>query len=148
MYKHILIPTDGSELATRAVDEGLKFAKWAKATVTCLLVTPHMHVAQSAGLREAVDKMMERAHEDDIRKHAEEVLEPVRQRAEAAGVVCVTLNVVSDQTADTIIDTAGKRGCDLIIMASHGRGGVKAVLLGSTSTQVLAGTKLPVLVLR
>ena len=150
MYKHVLIPTDGSELASKAVDEGLRFAKWANATVTCLLVTRHFHTIKEMdeGLRGAAEKVMERLHDGDIRKHAAEVLEPVAKRSAAAGVRCETLNVVSDRTAEAIIDAAKQRGCDLIIMASHGHSGIKALVLGSETMNVLKSSKIPVLVLR
>jgi nucleotide-binding universal stress UspA family protein len=150
MYKHVLIPTDGSELADKAVDEGLRFAKWANATVTCLFVNPHFHTRTEGGegFREAADKVMERLHEDDLRKHAQEVLDPVAKQSAASGVKCETLSVVSDRPADAIVDTAKQRGCDLIIMASHGRSGVKALVLGSETMNVLTNSKIPVLVLR
>ena len=150
MYKHVLIPTDGSELANKAVDEGLRFAKWANAKVSCLLVVPHFHATKEMeeGYRDAADKVMERLHDDDIRKHARKVLDPVVQRSAASGVACETLNVVSDRPGEAIIDAAKQRGCDLIIMASHGRSGLKALMLGSETMNVLTNSRIPVLVLR
>jgi nucleotide-binding universal stress UspA family protein len=91
---------------------------------------------------------MERLHDVDIRQHAAEVLDPIAKRSAAAGVRCETVNVVSDRTAEVIIDTAKQRGCDLIIMASHGHSGIKALMLGSETMTVLTSSKIPVLVLR
>ena len=150
MYKHVLIPTDGSELASKAVDEGLRFAKWANATVTCLLVTPHFHTTKEMeeGFRDAADKVLEKLHGSDAQTHAREVLDPVAKRSAKSGVACETLSVVSDRPSEAIVETAKQRGCDVIIMASHGRSGFKALMLGSETMNVLTSSRIPVLVLR
>ncbi len=150
MYKHILIPTDGSVLSTTAVTEGLKFAKSINAKVTCVHVLPHFHALQEVdeGLRASIDRLTESLHKPDAEEHARKVLAPVSALAENQGVACATMQVTHNLPYQAIIDTAKNSGCDLILMASHGRTGVEAVLLGSETTKVLTHTKIPVLVVR
>ena len=131
MYRHILIPTDGSELAERAVTHGLSLAKFVGAKVTVIIVA------------EAFAKYTER-----IKKHNASMLDRAANAAKQAGVPCDTIHVQDVQPYDAIIATATDRGCDLIVMASHGRGGLSAVVLGSVTNKVLTHTKVPVLVVQ
>ena len=145
MYKHILIPTDGSALSEMAIRQGIAFAKAIQAEVTALTVTPPFHVFD-------VDPVMvsstpaQYAMESQAR--AEKYLAVARVEAGIAGVPCETLHVTRDHVYESIIDTASKRGCDLIFMASHGRKGMSALVLGSETYKVLTHGKIPVLVCR
>jgi nucleotide-binding universal stress UspA family protein len=146
MYKHILIATDGSELAGHAVTEGLSVAQAMGAKVTFIVVeTPFdvMSVPESRArhLGEEFAK-----HAERIKKHAAAVLEHASGKAKAVNVRCETLQVEHDQPYQAIIASAKDRDCDLIVMASHGRSGISALLLGSVTNKVLTHTKTPVLV--
>ncbi|KDB95087.1 universal stress family protein [Bordetella bronchiseptica E010] len=145
MYQHILIPIDGSDLANTAIDKGLALAKALGARVTVLtVVEPYPHMAAEAvqlgGLRKEYEKQ--------VHARASEWLEPAGAKAAAAGVPCELLKRDADMAFRAIVETAAERGCDLIAMASHGRGGVAAVLLGSQTQKVLAHSQVPVLVYR
>jgi nucleotide-binding universal stress UspA family protein len=85
-------------------------------------------------------------HAERAKAHAEKILNGVAEAARSAGVVCETVQIEEDHPYEAIIDTAQQRGCDLIVMASHGRSGIAAIVLGSTTTKVLTHTKIPVLV--
>ena len=126
MYRHILIPTDGSELAERAVAHGLALAKFVGAKVTVIIVA------------EAFAKYTEQ-----IKKHNASVLDRAANAAKQAGVPCETVQV-QDVPYKAIIGAAKDRGCDLIVMASHGRGGLSAMVLGSVTNKVLTHAKTPV----
>ena len=141
MYRHILIPTDGSELAERAVTHGLSLAKFVGAKVT--VVIAEKQVVSWSGGAEAFLRYTEH-----IKKHVASVLDRVANAAKQAGVPCDTIHVQDVQPYEAIIATATDRGCDLIVMASHGRGGLAAVVLGSVTNKVLTHATTPVLVYR
>ena len=148
MYQHILIPTDGSELAHKAVVHGLALAKTVGAKVTALTVEPSFNVydvppSQMAKMSGAFDEYAEQA-----RKHATRLLNKVADEAKAAGVSCETLQLTHDRPFESIVAAAKDNDCDLIVMASHGRTGIAAVILGSVTTKVLAHTAVPVLICR
>jgi len=144
MYRHILIPTDGSELAERAVTHGLSLAKSTGAKVTVIIVEEpfNWHAAEYAGIGELA------RHAEQMKKHLASVLSRAADAAQQAGVSCDTIQVEDAQPYQAIIAAAADRGCDLIVMASHGRSGLSAVLLGSVTNKVLTHTKVPVLVCR
>jgi nucleotide-binding universal stress UspA family protein len=147
MYRHMLIPTDGSELSQKAVRHGLALAKAVGAKVTVLVVE---HSFDVFSVRESQLYSMPKelaAYNKHIKEHARKILAEVGKAAKAAGVACSTVQAVHDQPYKAIIDNATKRRCDLIVMASHGRSGISALLLGSVTTKVLTHTKIPVLVL-
>ena len=150
MFKHILIPTDGSDLSTNAVRQGLALAKSINASVTCLYVLPHLHMIQNPdeGSRAELNRLGEELNKPKAEEHARKVLEPLERLAANEGVKCATTHTTSNIPYQAIIDTAHKLKCDLILMASHGRSGLQAVLLGSETTKVLTHSKLPVLVVR
>ena len=146
MYSNILIATDGSQLAEKAVSHGLSLAKLAGAKVTALIVEPSFNVF---GVPESQVRQMPEAfakHAEHIKQHATKVLSHVAEAAQKAGVPCETVQLEHDQPYEAIIKTAEDKGCDLIVMASHGRSGISAVLLGSVTNKVLTHTKIPVLV--
>ncbi len=145
MYKHILIPTDGSELSQKALRQGIVLARVFGAGVTALTVSPTFHNL-------ALDPVMVAATPEqygkDCAARAEKYLEAARIEAGIAGVPCEIQHVVHDHPFRVIVDTATTKHCDLIVMASHGRRGMSALLLGSETTKVLTHTKIPVLVCR
>jgi nucleotide-binding universal stress UspA family protein len=145
MYRHILLPTDGSELSARAIDAGIGLAKALGARVTALHVTaPYYPEGENA----AAFAAQSRAHAERTEAAAREALEPAVRAARAAGVACAPLHRASDTPWDEIIRAATDEGCDLIFMASHGRRGVAALVLGSETHKVLTHSKIPVLVVR
>jgi nucleotide-binding universal stress UspA family protein len=146
MYRHILIPTDGSALAEKAVLHGLSLAKSIGAKVTSLIVEAPFSVydVPESKMRQMPQVFAEYA--DQIKRHAATVLNHVSELAKAAGVHCETVQIEHYHPYQAIISTAEESGCDLIVIASHGRSGISGVLLGSVTTKVLTHTHIPVLV--
>jgi len=147
MYKNILIPTDGSEASRRAITAGVKLARALGARVTGLFAAPP---ATPIIFRDRLPAGYDtpRHNEALIARAAAAHLAVIERAATAAGVRCACIKVTSDYPADTVLETARKRGCDLIVMASHGRHGLRGLLLGSETQKVLAASKIPVLVHR
>ncbi len=145
VHQHILIPTDGSELSRNAIDYGMALAKSVSAKVTVLTVSQpfHMLAADPLTITDTPEEYAKR-----VATIAEKYLDAARQAAMAAGVNCETLHVEHDQPYQAIIDTATGKSCDLIVMASHGRRGISAVVLGSETVKVLTHSTIPVLVFR
>ena len=149
MYKHILIPTDGSELSTRGVACGLELAKTLSAKVTIVhAIEVFTSVFSSPdgqwiGGAELVGQL-EAAQEES----AKNALDAVSRQAAEAGVTAEIVSSRDLTPSDSIIKTAEERGCDLIVMASHGRRGVRRMMLGSQTAEVLARSDVPVLVIR
>jgi nucleotide-binding universal stress UspA family protein len=163
MFKHILLPTDGSELSAATVQQGIRFAKMIGSRVTGLYVMPvHYRFRYTAmAMQEAFGqatkryKELEEAHVAAIEKGAEidkglaeAHLSAIEKSAKDAGVDCDVICEKNDSPYQAIIRVAQQRGCDLIMMASHGRKGVDAFLLGSETQKVLTHSKIPVLVSR
>ena len=145
MYKHILIPTDGSELSKLALQEGIALARALGARVTAVTVTVPFHtISADPGM---VTDTPER-HTERMTAIAAQYLNEAKDIASAAGVECDLVRVEHDHPYRAIIDTAGQRGCDAIHMASHGRRGVSAILLGSETFKVLTHSSIPVIVCR
>ncbi len=144
MYQHILIPTDGSELAERAVTHGLSLAKLVGAKITAIIVEEHppgwLSLARVAEASATFD--------EQIKKYAASALARVANQAKQAGVPCDAIQVEDGQPHEAIIATAMERSCDLIVMASRGSSGLSAVVLGGVTHKVLTHTKIPVLVVR
>ena len=145
MFKHLLLPIDGSELSEAAVQKGVAFAKSLNASITGFYVMPEFHIFTYR--TEMVDNTKEEFAKD-CRAHADRYLAVVKKAAKAAGVDCDTSVATSDHPYEAIIKAAEKKGCDLIMMASHGRRGVQGLLLGSETQKVLTHSKIPVLVYR
>jgi nucleotide-binding universal stress UspA family protein len=145
MFKHILLPTDGSELSEAAIHKGIQFAKSINAKVTGFHVILPFHVFtfQTEMLEDTKEQF-----ERDSQAHAERCLDVIKKAAAEAGVRCDTDSVVASHPYDAIIKAAEAKGCDLILMASHGRRGVQGLLIGSETQKVLTHTKRPVLVVR
>ena len=140
MYRHILIPTDGSKLAERGVAHGLALAKSLGATVSFIFVVEAFSEVSGRFL-EAVATYAELRKEQ-----AAGVLEGAANAARTAGVSCETIQAESGQPHQAIIAAAKDNGCDLIVMSSHGRSGLSMLLIGSVTNKVLTEAKTPVLV--
>ena len=141
MYKHILIPTDGSSLSANAIEQGVSFAKALGAKVTGITVSIPF---QTAALDPLMVSDTADQYKQDCEDRAEKFLGTVSLAAEAAGVPCEVVHVTADPH-EGIIETALGRGCDLIFMASHGQKGVSALVLGS---EALIQSRIPILVCR
>lgn len=145
MFKHVLIPTDGSELSNIAIVNGIKFAKEINAKVTGLTVTKPFHVF-------AVESMQigDTAAQYSIDAHAlaDRNLKVLKEAADKAGVDCELVQCSSEHPYQEIVKAATDHGCDVIFQASHGRHGMGALILGSETQKVLTHTKIPVLVFR
>jgi nucleotide-binding universal stress UspA family protein len=147
MYKHILIPTDGSEIAERAVEAGIEFARWAKARVTGFTAVPEYELP-SEGAMASGHALSMTEHDVRSRKKADEILARVAEKARAASVDFDADFVQSDHPWEAIVAAAHKHGCDLIFIASHGRRGFSALMHGSETHGVLTHCKIPTLVYR
>lgn len=144
MYKNILLPTDGTEFCDKAVRHGVALAKFTGARATGVVVTvPLRRFVAPSIPPDMVEELRE-----NRRAAVKEILTSVEATAKASGVPCETLEVEDEHPYQGIIRTAQSKGCDLIVMASHGRRGVSAVLIGSETQKVLTHSTIPVLVCR
>ena len=145
MYTHILIPTDGSNLSELAVTNALQFAKAMKAKITALHggVPFHILAADSEALTDT-----RRDYEKHARRKSDEIMSAIQKKAKNLGVDCHSRVVTNEHPYEAIIKAAEAEECDLIVMASHGRKGVKGLLLGSVTQKVLTHSRIPVLVYR
>ena len=147
MYKHILIPTDGSELSQKAIEAGIEFARDAHARVTGFTAVPEYPIPSEAELMARRAISLEQ-YEREAKQQAEAKLQKIADRARDAGVDHDADYALSDEPYDAIIRAAQRHGCDLIFMASHGWRGLKGLLLGSETHKVLTHSRIPVLVVR
>jgi nucleotide-binding universal stress UspA family protein len=145
MYKHILIATDGSELAGKAVAAGFDLARGLGARITAVTVTEPWSamVTGEAVLAFPVDE-----YEKSAIENASHILSGVTKLARKANIDCATVHAKDQYPADGILETAKSKACDLIVMASHGRRGLTRLLLGSQAVQVLTHSTVPVLICR
>lgn len=145
MFKHLLIPTDGSSLSESAVLNAVQLAKSMSARVTAITVSVPFHVF-------ALDPVMVTDTENAYREHCEnratKYLGVVKRAAESAGIAFEGVHVFHEHPYAAIIAAARQKACDVICMASHGRKGVAALVLGSETMKVLTHSKIPVLVWR
>ena len=147
MYKHILLPTDGSPLSRRAVRAGIKLAKSLGAKVTGFYAAPPATPLEYRGLL-PVGYADPAEHARLIERAAARYLAVIGRAAKAAGVRCTLEHVTDDYPADAIVLAARRNKCDLIYMASHGHRGFMSSLLGSQTHKVLARSKMTVMVYR
>jgi len=148
MFKHILLPTDGSPLSDKGVQRGIAFAKRIKARVTAMHVVPQFRVLADEAMLPSAAPLRQRLVAE-AEAQGKRIIDKAAKRAKAAGVRCNGIVVPPGGLIyEKIIATARKQKCDLIFMSSHGRGGVASVLLGSETSKVLAHSKIPVLVVR
>lgn len=145
MYKHILLPTDGSALSEAAAKEGIALARAVGAKVTGLTVSPPFHalVLDPVMIADTAD-----SYQAECETRAARFLDVIKSMARGAGVSCDAVHVMAEHPYAAIIDTAKSRGCDLICMASHGRRGLSAILIGSETVKVLTHSRTAVLVCR
>ncbi|MEQ1612010.1 MAG: universal stress protein [Hyphomicrobiaceae bacterium] len=145
MYNNILIATDGSDLSVKGVAHGLALAKALQAKVIAITVTESWVTMVSGELAMSfpVDE-----YEKGCAANAARILSAAADQAKAAGVSCQTVHVKDQFPAEGIVETAKARGCDLIVMASHGRRGVSRLLLGSQAQKVVTHSAVPVLIVR
>ncbi len=147
MFKHILVPTDGSQLSQETTRRAVTFAQEAGARVTAFYAKPEYPVTYY-GEGALIDPMTPEKFAEMAEEQAEEILGFVEKLCQDAGVSCAKLSLTSDIPYEAIIEAATRSGCDLIFMSSHGRRGISALLLGSETHKVLTHTKIPVLVYR
>lgn len=145
MFKHILLPTDGSVGSEAAIQAGVGLAKALGARVTGLHVVRPFHTFT---YRPDMVGDTEEQYLNDSEEQARKVLLTIEKHAQESGVPCDSVVVRSDDVHDAIVATARDRQCDLIAMASHGRRGMRAVLLGSETQKVLTHSLIPVVVYR
>jgi nucleotide-binding universal stress UspA family protein len=148
MFKHILVPTDGSEFSDSTVKRAISFAKEAGAEITAFYAQPDY---LSTGYYGEAGAALIQIRADSARfsqEYAEKILSAIEASCREAGVKCNTMTQSCLLVYEGIIEAATKSGCDLIFMASHGRSGVAALLLGSETQKVLTHSKIPVLVYR
>ena len=145
MYKHLLIAFDGSELAEKALLQGLELAKSIGARTSALYVTMPW---SSIAIGEVAVMFPPEEYETNAAKAAEEQLGRAAEAARNAGVPCETLHTVDAQPYKSIVETAASKSCDLIVLASHGRRGIAGLLLGSVAAKTLVHAHVPVLVYR
>ena len=147
MVKHILVPTDGSDLSQKTLSYAAGVANTWGARITALYAKPQRQLTQAGEgfLNDllAPDKLEERAE-----RLAQKCLEDAELACQPLGVPCKAIAVTSDSPHQAIIDTAQREGCDLILMASHGRTGLSGLAAGSETNKVLTHSALPVLVYR
>ena len=145
MFQHILVATDGSLLSEAAVGQAMKFAREAGAKVTVVTVTEPFHVLATDSKQLSDTK---ETYERHVKAEAARYLASADHMAKAKGVQCHVIQVEDEHPYKVIIDTAKKSGCDLIAMASHGRRGISALVIGSVTNKVLTHSSIPVLVFR
>jgi nucleotide-binding universal stress UspA family protein len=150
MYANILLSTDGSDVAKKGVKHGIDLAKALNAKVTVITVTEPFPVDYGSGHAAGWIPSQEEFDRFDAtcKERADEVLDEARAMAEQIGISAELLHVPNAHPATAIIETAKSGGYDLIVMASHGRRGLRKLLLGSQTSEVLVGVSVPVLVVR
>lgn len=150
MFKHILVPTDGSDLSEAAVARAVSFAKESGSKLTFFHAQPTLspqHHSEGA-LIILIDPTLPERYAKAAKAEANHILQRAKKMADTRSVEADTDSMVSEFPYKSIIDAANRHGCDLIFMASHGRSGVAGLLLGSETQKVLIHSKIPVLVYR
>jgi nucleotide-binding universal stress UspA family protein len=147
MFRNILVPTDGSVLSRRAVKRAVQLAKEQKGRVTGFYVGPPW---KPRGNDESIPYRMvsPQQHAANVKQAANRILNTVKKTSAKAGVPCTCSFSTDDHPYVKIVEAANRNGCDLILMATHGRRGISKLLLGSETTKVLAHSTIPVMVCR
>lgn len=148
MYKRILIATDGSELATKAVEHGMSLAKIVNAPVVVATVTEAWSSFDLARAARQGNQNPIAQYEEMATNVANHILEKASQIAKSHGVTCELMHIRDQHPAEGIVKTATEKGCDLIVMASHGRRAISRMILGSQANEVLSHSKVPTLIVR
>ena len=144
MFKHLLVPTDGSSLSKATIERAVSFAKEACARITFFYAKPEAPAAY-AGIGAISSPHLTQDVRERLDSAARDILNTAQQMAQAADVVSNQVMLVGNHPAELIIQAAKSNDCDLIFMTSHGRSGVTALLLGSETHKVLTHSKIPVL---
>ena len=148
MYRHILVPTDGSNLSRKAIKTAARLARALGARITAIYVVPEGVPTLFSGEKLYGSGVLSRQYKELVRSQAKKALAVVEIEAGIAGVAYSSVQALAGHPWDAITGDARSRHCDLIVMASHGRSGLKALALGSETAKVLAHSKIPVLVCR
>ena len=148
MFKHVIVPTDGTELSRNAARVAAGVAKALGAKLTVLHVIPPYSLPVSDGMYMYEQAFSPQEYRKSTEDYARKVLEDAAFEARKSDVSCETAFVTAPAPWDGIVKEAGKRGADLVVMASHGRRGIAAVVLGSETQKVLTHSKVPVMVTR
>ncbi|WFU15052.1 universal stress protein [Bradyrhizobium sp. CB3481] len=148
MYASILLSTDGSDVARQGVKHGMALAKALNANATVITVTEPLPIYYGSGHASGWMPSQEEFDRFDAacKEQAGKLLDEARAMAEEIGISAEFLHVPNAHPATAIIETAKSRGCDLIVMASHGRRGLRKLILGSQTSEVLVDGSVPVLV--
>ena len=147
MFKRILIPTDGSKVARKAIRAGIALAKELGASVVAYTAAEPIELVYNAE-GASVRPMAIKQFQERIAEQGQQYLAEIAKACERAGVACETVMTTSATPYQGIVDAARKKKCDMILMSSHGRGGLETLILGSVTQKVLAHSKIPVLVYR
>jgi nucleotide-binding universal stress UspA family protein len=145
MFNTMLVPTDGSELAEKAIHAAVELAKCTRSKIIGLSVVepyPYTSLADSGVIPDPA------ADNEEMLERAQPYVARIKAAADQAGVPCETLVTLAADPATEIIDTAARYGCDVVFMASHGRRGIQRMVLGSVTQKVMAHSTLPIVVFR
>lgn len=145
MYKDILIPTDGSELAEKGIDQGLALAKALGAKATIVVVTVPLSGFALEGI---VEGAAIASYDESVASDLQTLKSHIEKKAKESQVIIEFVNRLDVSPASAILDVSLKGNCDLIVMSSHGRRGIRRMMLGSQTAEVLAGSTIPVLVVK
>ena|SRR5690242_4345327 len=149
MFKHLLLPTDGSALATKGVKAGVRLAKALGARVTGVyVIEPYLPTMMPEGAVLAAPAFDPRDYDKAAEARATKALDRLEREARSAQLRCATQSVTAAQPWQGILKVARAKSCDGVVIASHGRGGLGGLILGSQTARVLAHSKIPVLVIR
>ena len=148
MFNNILIATDGSELSAKAVDNGVVLARTFRARITGVHVVQFLYVAPGGGGHTTLSDSLQAQIREGALSDGNRYLDDIQKAATAAGVPFERVLVENEPPWRAIVETAQEKGCDLIVMAAHGRRGIAALVVGSETHKVLTHAKIPVLVYR
>lgn len=148
MYQHIMLPNDGSELSQQAVKHGIALAKVTGAKITVITVIVPYHTGITSPVTTEIVHEVEHGRNEEAKKRVAKLHADVAMLAKSDGVQCESVIAMGGNPYEEIIAKAKKLKCDLIVMASHGRRGLDALLIGSETAKVLTHSKIPVLVVR
>ncbi len=148
MFNHVLVPVDGSDLSMSAARHGIELAKLCGAKLTSMMVSPTYRRHFEEGFVAPTVHVIRERWEEEVTGRAQAVLDKICVEAGRAGVQCNSVHVFGDAPYQAIIDTAQNKACDVVVMGSHGYGGMKQFILGSETARVLSHSKIPVVVYR
>ena len=148
MFTHVLTPVDGSELSMVAARHGMELAKLCNAKLTSIMVSPTYRQHTQDGFVLPDVQVIRERWEEQMSERAQAVLDKIRVESGRVGIQCNSVHVFGDLPYQAIIDTAKANGCDVVVMGSHGYGGLKQFILGSVTARVLSHSTIPVVVYR